>query len=70
MNATKVTTPARRRIYLLPPQVGPVGRRSIGAAFNSNSIAPVGPLLAAFEGEASDELRRVAEVMRCVLHDE
>ena len=39
-----------RRILLSPPDVGPVERRLLLDAFDSNWIAPVGPHLDAFEG--------------------
>ena len=38
-------------IFLSPPDVGPVERELLLAAFDSNWIAPVGPDLAAFEHE-------------------
>ncbi len=38
-------------IYLSPPDVGPVEREMLLAAFDSNWIAPVGPDLTAFEQE-------------------
>ena len=39
------------RVYLSPPEVGPVERRMLLDAFDSNWIAPVGPDLDAFEAE-------------------
>jgi pyridoxal phosphate-dependent aminotransferase EpsN len=51
MNATTVTAPAQRRIFLSPPHIGAEERRNVEAAFDTNWIAPVGPHLAAFEQE-------------------
>ncbi len=51
MNATVVSAPPQRRIYLSPPDIGPDERRYVEAAFDSNWIAPVGPNLSAFEQE-------------------
>lgn len=44
------------RILLSPPDVGPVERRLLLEAFDSNWIAPVGPHLDAFEREFADLL--------------
>jgi dTDP-4-amino-4,6-dideoxygalactose transaminase len=41
-------------IYLSPPDVGPVERELLLAAFDSNWIAPIGPDLTAFEREFAD----------------
>ena len=43
-----------RRILLSPPDVGPVERRLLLDAFDSNWIAPVGPHLDAFERAFAD----------------
>jgi dTDP-4-amino-4,6-dideoxygalactose transaminase len=43
------------RIYLSPPDVGPLERQMLLAAFDSNWIAPAGPDLEAFELEVAAE---------------
>jgi dTDP-4-amino-4,6-dideoxygalactose transaminase len=42
------------RIYLSPPDVGPVERALLLDAFDSNWIAPLGPHVDAFEAEVAD----------------
>jgi len=44
------------RIYLSPPDVGPVERQLLLDAFDSNWIAPLGPHVDAFEREFADEV--------------
>ena len=51
MNTSNATAPAKNRIYLSPPHIGPEERRHVETAFESNWIAPVGPHLSAFEQE-------------------
>ena len=41
----------RKRIFLSPPEVGPLERRFLLDAFDSNWIAPLGPHVDAFERE-------------------
>ena len=41
------------RIYLSPPDVGPVERELQLDAFDSNWIAPLGPHVSAFEAEVA-----------------
>ncbi len=45
---------SRGRIYLSPPDVGPVERRMLLDAFDSNWIAPTGPDLDLFEREVAE----------------
>ena len=42
------------KIFLSPPEVGPVERELLLSAFDSNWIAPAGPDLEAFERELED----------------
>ena len=44
------------RVYLSPPDVGDEERKALLEAFDSNWIAPVGPDLAAFEGEVAERV--------------
>ncbi len=44
------------RIYLSPPEVGPVERRMLLEAFDSNWIAPLGPDVDAFEAEFAERV--------------
>jgi len=44
------------RVYLSPPEMGPVERRMLLEAFDSNWIAPVGPDLDAFEREVAERI--------------
>lgn len=44
------------RIYLSPPDVGPVERALLLDAFDSNWIAPLGPHVDAFEAELAEEV--------------
>ncbi len=46
-----VVDPARRRIHLSPPHLGPDERGFVEEAFASNWVSPAGPHLAAFEEE-------------------
>ena len=46
------------RIYLSPPDVGPLERDALLAAFDSGWVAPVGPDLDAFEREAAEATGR------------
>ena len=39
------------RIFLSPPHMGGAERRYVEEAFDSNFVAPVGPMLEAFEAE-------------------
>jgi dTDP-4-amino-4,6-dideoxygalactose transaminase len=43
-----------KRIYLSPPDVGPLERRLLLEAFDSNWIAPLGPQVDAFEREVAE----------------
>jgi dTDP-4-amino-4,6-dideoxygalactose transaminase len=43
-----------KRIYLSPPDVGPLERRLLLDAFDSNWIAPLGPHVDAFEREVAE----------------
>lgn len=40
-----------KRIFLSPPEIGPRERELVGEALDSNFVAPVGPMLDAFEAE-------------------
>jgi dTDP-4-amino-4,6-dideoxygalactose transaminase len=51
MTPAPTEAPAKARIYLSPPDVGPEERRLVEEAFATNWIAPVGPHLSAFERE-------------------
>lgn len=42
------------RIYLSPPDVGPVDREAVAAAMNSAWVAPAGPFLAEFESAVTE----------------
>jgi dTDP-4-amino-4,6-dideoxygalactose transaminase len=46
-----VTTAAKTRIYLSPPDIGTEERRFVNEAFDTNWVAPAGPHLSAFEDE-------------------
>ncbi len=43
--------PLSHRIFLSPPDVGPVEREALLGAFDSNWIAPLGPEVDAFEAD-------------------
>ncbi len=45
-----------QRIYLSPPHVGPVERRLLLEALDSNWIAPLGPMVDAFEREVCERI--------------
>jgi dTDP-4-amino-4,6-dideoxygalactose transaminase len=52
------TGTAVSRIYLSPPDVGPVDRQYLLDAFDSNWVAPTGPNLDAFEAEVAQVAHR------------
>ena len=45
-----------KRIFLSPPHIGGVEMRFVKEAFDSNYIAPVGPMVDAFEREFAEKV--------------
>ena len=48
--------PKRKRIFLSPPDMSGEEQRFIQEAFESNYIAPLGPMVDAFEREFSEKV--------------
>jgi len=55
--AQEVNEPGKlKRIFLSPPHMGKEEQRFVGKAFDSNYIAPVGPMVDAFEREFAEKV--------------
>lgn len=59
-----MSNPKLKRIFLSPPHMGGEERRLVEEAFDSNYIAPVGPMVDAFEKEFAEKvgIRHAVEV--------